>query len=54
MGSRQDHPRLFVYNGLGSKGSSLVSYLSPNYAEHLVNGKELIEEVDVNRLFTSE
>jgi glycine/D-amino acid oxidase-like deaminating enzyme len=54
MGSRQDHPRLFVYNGLGSKGSSLVSYFSPNYAEHLVNGKELIQEVDVNRLFTSE
>ena len=53
LGSRNDHPRLFVYNGLGSKGSSLVSYFSPKYAEHLTKGIEIIEDVDVNRLFTS-
>lgn len=54
LGSRNDHPRLFVYNGLGSKGSSLVSYFSPKYAEHLVDKSDLIPEIDVNRLFTSE
>lgn len=54
LGSRIDHPRLFVYNGLGSKGSSLVSYFSPKYAEHLIDKSELMPEVDVNRLFTSE
>ncbi len=53
LGSRKDHPRLFVYNGLGSKGSSLVSFFSPQYAEHLTEGIEIIEEVDINRLFTS-
>ena len=47
-----EHPKecnLFVYNGLGSKGSSLVSYFSPHYAEHLVNHSPLMTEVEIRQ-----
>lgn len=47
-----EHPKesnLFVYNGLGSKGSSLVSYFSPHYAQHLVNKVPLMSEVQIQQ-----
>ena len=47
-----DHPHfknLFVYNGLGSKGSSLVSFFSPHYANHLVNQETLLKDVHIEQ-----
>jgi glycine/D-amino acid oxidase-like deaminating enzyme len=47
------HPsicNLFVYNGLGSKGSSLSSILSRQYALHLTQQLKLDAELDINQL----
>lgn len=52
-----EHPifkGLFVYNGLGSKGSSLVSYFSPLLSQHLVNNVELPSEVNILQYFERE
>jgi glycine/D-amino acid oxidase-like deaminating enzyme len=46
------HPymnNLFIYNGLGSKGSSLASILSKHYAEYLTQQSELNAELDINQ-----
>ena len=53
MGEHPNYKGLFVYNGLGSKGSSLCSWLSPLYAETIINGKNLLpEEVHIEEYFT--
>jgi hypothetical protein len=47
-----EHPiqqNLFVYNGLGSKGSSLVSVLSEQFAQHLFNQAPLYSEVNIEQ-----
>lgn len=52
MGEHPNHKGLFVYNGLGSKGSSLCSWLSPLYADYISSGKnELPAEVEINQYF---
>lgn len=46
------HPKdtgIFIYNGLGSKGSSLIPWLSPMMADFINNGKKLNPEVDISR-----
>ncbi len=46
------HPKnngIFIYNGLGSKGSSLIPWLSPMMADYLCNGITLHSEVDISR-----
>jgi glycine oxidase len=53
MGEHPKHNGLFVYNGLGSKGSSLCSWLSPLYAESIITGENsLPEEVHIEEYFT--
>jgi glycine oxidase len=53
MGEHPKHKGLFVYNGLGSKGSSLCSWLSPLYAESIITGNNSIpEEVHIEKYFT--
>jgi glycine/D-amino acid oxidase-like deaminating enzyme len=53
MGEHPKHKRLFVYNGLGSKGSSLCSWLSPLYAESIITGdNSLPVEVNIDEYFT--
>ena len=49
LGKHPQHDTLYIYNGLGSKGSSLVSYLSPRYANFLCEGIPLDPEVDIFR-----
>lgn len=47
-----EHPKvhnMFVYNGLGSKGSSLASILSPHFALYLTKQVELMEEVNIQQ-----
>lgn len=49
LGEHQSEKGLFVYNGLGAKGSSLCSWLSPMLAEHILAGKPVNDEVDIAR-----
>ena len=53
MGEHPNYKGLFVYNGLGSKGSSLCSWLSPLYAESIITGdNSLPVEVHIDEYFT--
>lgn len=49
LGEHPTEKGLFVFNGLGAKGSSLCSWLSPMMADHLVMEKPLHPEVDILR-----
>jgi glycine/D-amino acid oxidase-like deaminating enzyme len=47
-----EHPckkGMYVFNGLGSKGSSLIPWLSPMMADFICNGIPLNSEVDISR-----
>lgn len=52
LGQHPTESSLYVYNGLGSKGSSLVVMLSPMYADFLLGTSELLSEVDIRRFVT--
>lgn len=49
LGSHPDRKRLFIFNGLGSKGIMLAPYFSKHLAEHMLEGKALLPEVDIAR-----
>jgi glycine/D-amino acid oxidase-like deaminating enzyme len=49
LGEHAEHKGLFIFNGLGSKGSSLVTILAPMMAEYLINKAPLNPEVDIER-----
>ncbi|MFK7948938.1 MAG: NAD(P)/FAD-dependent oxidoreductase [Saprospiraceae bacterium] len=46
------HPKfdnLFIFNGLGTKGSSLAPYFANHFVEHLLHQKPLMKEVNIQR-----
>lgn len=46
------HPifdKLFIFNGLGTKGSSLAPYFAHYFTEYLLGKSELMKEVDIQR-----
>jgi glycine/D-amino acid oxidase-like deaminating enzyme len=49
LGEHRTEKRLFIFNGLGAKGSSLCSWLAPMMADHIVFGRPLHAEVDIQR-----
>ena len=49
LGEHPEDAGLFIYNGLGSKGSSLIPWLSPMMADFLCNNVALDSEVDISR-----
>lgn len=50
LGQHPQYKPLYVYNGLGSKGSSLASFLSPLYAQFLLGTGDIPQEVNIRRL----
>lgn len=47
-----EHPsisNMYVFNGFGTKGVSLVPFLSKNLIDHIFENKELMAEIDINR-----
>lgn len=50
IGFHPHHPHIGIFNGMGTKGMSLAPYWSEHFAEHIVAGIPLSEEVDVARL----
>lgn len=44
----------YIFNGLGSKGSSLCSWLAPMMANHLCSDDPLNPEVDIKRFYSAE
>ncbi len=49
LGKSKHHDNCFIFNGLGSKGSSLCAWLAPMMADYICGVGELIEEVDIQR-----
>jgi glycine/D-amino acid oxidase-like deaminating enzyme len=49
IGFHPEHPHVGIFNGMGTKGISLSPYFAEHFAEHIVNGKELMPEVDVRK-----
>jgi glycine/D-amino acid oxidase-like deaminating enzyme len=49
LGRHPDHPDQWIFNGLGSKGSTLAPWFADHYKEHLLSGKPLMAEVDISR-----
>jgi len=49
LGQSPIHPRVFIFNGLGTKGALLAPYWAQHLAAHILEGRVLDAEVDVLR-----
>jgi glycine/D-amino acid oxidase-like deaminating enzyme len=49
IGQSPVHSKVFIFNGLGTKGALLAPFWAEHLAEHLLEGKPLDEAVDVRR-----
>lgn len=49
IGRHQNYPRLLLFNGLGTKGTSLAPYWAEHFIDYLEKGNELSSEVDLKR-----
>lgn len=52
IGLHPEYPVFGIFNGLGTKGISLVPYFTNHLVEHLEEGKDLDTEVHINRYFS--
>lgn len=50
LGAHPNHPNMFIFNGLGSKGSYLAPYFADLLAEHLCNNTPLPKDITVARV----
>jgi glycine/D-amino acid oxidase-like deaminating enzyme len=51
MGMHPDHPALGIFNGLGTKGTSLAPAMAAQFAAHLLKEEPLWPETDIKRFF---
>ncbi len=51
LGKHPDYENVYIFNGFGAKGVSLIPYYSKIMAELLINGKSPEKEVDLSRFF---
>jgi glycine/D-amino acid oxidase-like deaminating enzyme len=49
LGTHPEHKRIHLFNGLGTKGASLAPYFSKVMVAYLLDGKELPQEVSIQR-----
>lgn len=49
LGRSPLNDKVFIFNGLGTKGALLAPYWAQHLAEHLLNGASLDPEVDIRR-----
>ena len=52
LGIHPDHPRIGIFNGLGTKGVTLAPYFANQFTEYLEKQKELNEAVNIKRYFS--
>ena len=48
-GVHPEHPNVFIFNGLGTKGVLIAPWMSKKMTQYLVNGDELPDESNVRR-----
>jgi len=51
MGLHPEFPVLGVFNGLGTKGSSLAPAMAAEFAAHILKSSPLQPDIDINRFF---
>jgi glycine/D-amino acid oxidase-like deaminating enzyme len=49
MGRHPEFPKLFIFNGLGTKGYTMAPTLSREFANYLMGGKKISKEISVER-----
>ena len=49
IGSIDGQKSIYILNGLGTRGYSLAPYFSLHLTEHILDGKAILDEVNVNR-----
>ena len=49
IGEHPEHKGIYIFNGMGTKGYMIAPYFSRHFAEHLVDGTELLDEVNITR-----
>ena len=52
LGVSPMHPKIFIFNGLGTKGGLLAPFWAAHLADHLLEGKPLNKEVDIQRFYS--
>ena len=53
IGFHPEHQHIGIFNGMGTKGVSLSPYFAAHFAEHIVDGTELLAEVDIRKTMLS-
>lgn len=53
LGRHPEKEAVYIFNGLGSKGSTLGPWFARHFTDHLVNGNPLMPEVDIRRFSDS-
>lgn len=49
LGTHHQHKNLHIFNGMGTKGTSLAPYFAHHFINHLVEGTSLLDEVNISR-----
>ena len=49
IGQSRANPKIFIFNGLGTKGALLAPFWAEHFAAHILEGKQLDAAVDVRR-----
>ncbi len=49
IGKHTEYKSVYIFNGFGAKGVSLIPYYSKKMVEMLIHGKELEKDVNINR-----
>lgn len=49
IGKHTDHKSVYIFNGFGAKGVSLIPYYSKKMVEMLIHGRELEKDININR-----
>ena len=52
IGKHPDNEHIYIFNGFGSKGVSLIPYCSKLFTTHLLDGEALDEEIDISRYYS--
>lgn len=51
IGPHPEMPSLFLFNGMGSKGTSLTPFWANHSVRHLIQGNKLDKEVDIQKYY---
>jgi len=51
LGKHPSQPNTYMFNGMGTKGTSLAPYWAQHFIEYLTEGAELDKEVDIKNKY---